>query len=115
MVTLGMPRNGANSENAARISVWIAAMLPVCRSPQMHARFPLFPDDLDDLMTAAYGSVAGPDQLADYEDLLGDGPRAPSSPRPARIRNPRQHRRQRRYLLVHGALQRQGVLSIPTL
>jgi len=58
--------------NAARISVWIAAMLPVCRSPQMHARFPLFPDDLDDLMSAAYGAVTGPDQLADYENLLGD-------------------------------------------
>lgn len=58
--------------NAGRISVWIAAMLPVCRSPQMHARFPLFPDDLGDLMSAAYGSVAGPEQLADYENLLGD-------------------------------------------
>lgn len=56
----------------AKISVWIAAMLPICRSPQMHATFPAFPDALDDLMAAAYGTAAGPDQLADYEDLLGD-------------------------------------------
>lgn len=58
--------------NAARISVWIAAMLPVCRSPAMHARFPAFPDALDDLMAAAYGTTVAPAQLADYEDLLGD-------------------------------------------
>jgi hypothetical protein len=58
--------------NAARISVWISAMLPVCRSPQMHARFPAFPDSLGDLMTAAYGAAVAPEQLADYEDLLGD-------------------------------------------
>lgn len=58
--------------NAARISLWISAMLPICRSPQMHARFPAFPDALDDLMAAAYGAVAGPDKLADYENLLGD-------------------------------------------
>lgn len=57
---------------AAKISVWIAAMLPVCRSPAMKAKFPLFPDHLDDLMAAAYGTAAGPEQLADYEDLLGD-------------------------------------------
>lgn len=58
--------------SAAKISVWIAAMLPVCRSPSMHARFPAFPDALGDLMSAAYGTAAAPDQLADYEDLLGD-------------------------------------------
>lgn len=58
--------------SAARISVWIAAMLPVCRSASMHARFPAFPDALDDLMSAAYGTAVTPDQLADYENLLGD-------------------------------------------
>ena len=57
---------------ASRISVWISAMLPVCRSPAMLARFPLFPDDLPGLLTAAYGLPPDPDLLADYEVLLGD-------------------------------------------
>lgn len=57
---------------ASRISVWIAAMLPVCRSPNMLARFPVFPDDLPALLTAAYGTTPDPDLLAEYEVLLGD-------------------------------------------
>jgi hypothetical protein len=57
---------------ASRMSVWIAAVLPVCRSPAMLARFPLFPDDLPEFLTAAYGVVPDPDLLADYEVLLGD-------------------------------------------
>lgn len=57
---------------ASRMSVWIAAVLPVCRSPAMLARFPLFPDDLPEFLTAAYGVAPHPDQLADYEVLLGD-------------------------------------------
>ena len=39
--------------NATRMSAWIAALRPVCDSPAMHARFPSFPDHLDDLLTAA--------------------------------------------------------------
>lgn len=58
--------------NASRISVWIAAMLPICRSPAMLARFPVFPDDLPALLTAAYGTAPDADLLADYEVLLGD-------------------------------------------
>ena len=58
--------------NASRISVWIAAILPVCRTPAMLARFPVFPDDLPALLTAAYGTDPDPDLLADYEVLLGD-------------------------------------------
>ncbi|MBK9757592.1 MAG: hypothetical protein IPO88_29625 [Nannocystis sp.] len=58
--------------NASRISVWIAAVLPVCRAPAMLARFPVFPDDLPALLTAAYGTAPEPDLLADYELLLGD-------------------------------------------
>ena len=57
---------------ASRISVWIAAILPVCRSPAMLARFPKFPADLPELLTAAYGIVPDADKLADYEVLLGD-------------------------------------------
>lgn len=58
--------------NASRISVWVAAMLPVCRSPSMLARFPVFPDDLPALLTAAYGVAPDPDLLADYAVLLAD-------------------------------------------
>lgn len=58
--------------NATRMSAWIAALRPVCDSPAMHARFPSFPDHLDDLLTAAYGVTATPEQLAGYEDLLGN-------------------------------------------
>lgn len=58
--------------NATRMSVWLAAMRPVCGSAAMKARFPAFPEHLDDLLTAAYGVAATPAQLAGYEDLLGD-------------------------------------------
>ncbi len=58
--------------NASRISVWVAAMLPICRSPAMLARFPVFPDDLPALLSAAYGTTPDADLLADYEVLLGD-------------------------------------------
>jgi hypothetical protein len=58
--------------SAAKISLWISAMLPVCRAPALVARFPLFPDDLDELLTAAYGTAPSPEQLADFETLLGD-------------------------------------------
>lgn len=60
------------SWNATRMSAWVAALRPVCDSPAMHARFPGFPDHLDDLLTAAYGVAPTPEQLAGYEDLLGD-------------------------------------------
>lgn len=56
----------------AKISVWIAAVLPVCRSPALYARFPVFPDALDDFITAAHGTAPSVDQLGDYEELLGD-------------------------------------------
>lgn len=58
--------------NATRMSVWLAAMRPVCGSAAMKASFPAFPEHLDDLLTAAYGVAATPAQLAGYEDLLGD-------------------------------------------
>ncbi len=58
--------------SAAKISLWISAMLPVCRAPALIARFPVFPDDLSKFLTAAYGTAPGPEQLADFETLLGD-------------------------------------------
>lgn len=57
---------------ATRMSVWVAAMRPVCASPAMKARFPAFPDALGDLLLAAYGVPPGPDDLDDYEALLGN-------------------------------------------
>ncbi len=57
---------------ASRMSVWIAGVLPVCRSPAMLARFPVFPDDLPEFLAAAYGVVPDADKLADFETLLGD-------------------------------------------
>lgn len=58
--------------NASRISVWISGVLPVCRSAAMMNRFPSFPEDLPDLLAAAYGIAPDADKLADYEVLLGD-------------------------------------------
>ncbi len=57
---------------ASRISVWISAMLPVCRSAAMMKRFPRFPDDLAALITTAYGLPVTDDELSDYATLLGD-------------------------------------------
>lgn len=58
--------------NATRMQVWVAALRPICDSPAMHARFPAFPDRLDELLTAAYGVAPTAEQLAGYEDLLGN-------------------------------------------
>lgn len=58
--------------SAAKIALWISAMLPVCRHPALVARFPVFPDDLAKLLAAAYGTAPSPEQLADFETLLGD-------------------------------------------
>lgn len=58
--------------SAAKISLWISAMLPVCRAPALMARFPVFPDDLGKFLTAAYGTAPSAEQLADFESLLGD-------------------------------------------
>ena len=58
--------------SAAKISLWISAMLPVCRAPALVARFPVFPDDLPEFLTAAYGTAPSTEQLADFETLLGD-------------------------------------------
>lgn len=58
--------------SAAKISLWISAMLPVCRAPALTARFPVFPDDLADFLTAAYGTAPDADLLGDFESLLGD-------------------------------------------
>jgi hypothetical protein len=67
--------NGVNPDltwSAAKISLWISAMLPVCRAAALTSRFPVFPDDLADFLTAAYGTAPTADQLADFESLLGD-------------------------------------------
>ena len=67
--------NGVNPDltwSAAKIALWISAMLPVCRAPALVARFPVFPDDLGKFLTAAYGTAPSPEQLADFETLLGD-------------------------------------------
>lgn len=58
--------------SAAKISLWISAMLPVCRAPALVERFPVFPDHLAKFLTAAYGLAPGPEQLADFEVILGD-------------------------------------------
>lgn len=67
--------NGVNPDltwSAAKISLWISAMVPVCRAPALISRFPLFPDDLVAFLTAAHGTAPDAAQLADYESLLGD-------------------------------------------
>lgn len=57
---------------ATRMQAWIAALRPVCNAAAMQARFPGFPEHLDDLLTAAYGDAPSAGLLASYEDLLGD-------------------------------------------
>lgn len=57
---------------ASKISVWLAAVLPVCRSQALLTRFPAFPDDLPDFLAAAFGTIPSADQLDDFESLLGD-------------------------------------------
>lgn len=55
---------------AARMSIWIDALRPVCTSEAMHARYPALPGDLPALLEAAWGRPVAADELAAFTDPL---------------------------------------------
>jgi len=51
--------------DAPRIAAWTSALKPICESDTMKLRYQRFPDDLDELMTAAYGRVPPEEEVSD--------------------------------------------------
>jgi hypothetical protein len=65
--------NGAlpdGSWNANRIASWIDSLKPVCKSPEMTAKYPALPDNLPQLVRAAWGHVPSDQDLADFKDAV---------------------------------------------
>ena len=65
--------NGAlpdGSWNANRIAAWIDALKPVCNSPSMKAKYPALPDDLPQLIRAAWGHLPSEQDSADFKDAI---------------------------------------------
>ncbi|HVY29034.1 MAG TPA: hypothetical protein VHB79_20895 [Polyangiaceae bacterium] len=65
--------NGAlpdSSWNANRIAAWIDALKPVCASPEMKAKYPALPDNLPQLVRAAWGHLPSDQDTADFKDAL---------------------------------------------
>ena len=65
--------NGAlpdGSWNANRIAAWINALKPVCNSPEMKAKYPALPQNLPELIRAAWGHVPSADDTADFANAI---------------------------------------------
>ena len=65
--------NGAlpdGSWNANRISAWITALKPVCSSPEMQAKYPALPENLPQLVRAAWGHLPSAQDTADFTDAI---------------------------------------------
>jgi hypothetical protein len=65
--------NGAlpdGSWNANRIAAWINALKPVCNSPEMKAKYPALPQNLPELIRAAWGHVPSADDTADFQNAI---------------------------------------------
>lgn len=65
--------NGAlpdGSWNANRISAWVAALKPVCASPEMKAKYPALPEGLPALIRAAWGHPPSAEDTAEFADAL---------------------------------------------
>lgn len=65
--------NGAlpdGSWNANRIAAWIDALKPVCRSPEMRAKYPALPENLPELVRAAWGHLPSEQDTADFREAL---------------------------------------------
>jgi hypothetical protein len=56
--------------SAARIGTWVKSLRPVCSSPAMRSRYPALPERLDDLLLAAYGRAATPEDHAAIEETV---------------------------------------------
>ena len=65
--------NGAlpdGSWNANRIAGWIDSLKPVCASAEMKAKYPALPENLPQLVRAAWGHVPSEQDTADFKDAL---------------------------------------------
>jgi hypothetical protein len=59
-----------SSWNANRIAGWVNALKPVCASPEMKAKYPALPDNLPQLVRAAWGHVPSDQDTADFKEAL---------------------------------------------
>src|SRR5262249_46645963 len=60
--------NGIKADNtwtALRMSVWVQSIQPVCASAAMTKKFPALPENLNQLVEAAYGRAGVPEDAAD--------------------------------------------------
>jgi hypothetical protein len=65
--------NGAlpdGSWNANRIAAWLSALRPVCNSAEMKAKYPALPDNLPQLVRAAWGHTPTAQDTADVTDAI---------------------------------------------
>jgi hypothetical protein len=65
--------NGAlpdGSWNANRIAAWINVLKPVCNSAEMKAKYPALPQNLPELIRAAWGHVPSADDTADFQNAI---------------------------------------------
>jgi hypothetical protein len=65
--------NGAlpdGSWNANRIAGWIDSLKPVCASAEMKAKYPALPENLPQLVRAAWGHVPSEQDTADFKDAV---------------------------------------------
>ena len=62
------------SWTSSRLTTWVKALKPVCTSPAMRARYASLPDKLDDLVLAAYGRRATPDDRRIVDEALAGAP-----------------------------------------
>lgn len=60
------------SWNASKISIWVRGLQPICASEAMSMRYTELPAQLDELILAAYGREATPDDIATFDDALSD-------------------------------------------
>ena len=59
---------------SSRMSSWVAALMPACKSEAMRTLYPALPANVDDLMAAAYGRPATPEDLTAVDEALADVP-----------------------------------------
>lgn len=58
------------SWSASKMSTWVESLEPVCASAAMSERYPQLPEQINELMLAAYGREAQEEDLALVEDTL---------------------------------------------
>jgi len=58
--------------SAAKMSVWVRAMQPVCASDAMRNRYPSLPEHLNEFAVAAYGREVNQEDLELVDDAIAD-------------------------------------------